>query len=348
MRAKGSAKHLAHCSGFTLIELLVVIAIIGVLMGLLLPAVQKVQGAALRIQCGNNQKQIAVACHLFADNHGIFPVGGAYNWQTYSNQPWFDPSQWLPYYGASDPLGGPSGFRNWRELLLPFIEQDPLFTAVNAADVAYANTGFSDSTVYASVWPSMPRVLVCPACPAANEHLAGVVGFLPPLPKIGISCYMGNGGTDDPNVSNTYPVPPQRNGMFEDSLQVGFANITDGTSNTWLLLERFHLDRGFDSYVSDVTDNGIDSWGYWAFDGNEGFLYPTVALNDQMPPGLTDPQYTAEFFKRLDSAGSAHSGGANVALADGSVRFISDSISVATLMSMATRAGGESVSGSDF
>jgi prepilin-type N-terminal cleavage/methylation domain-containing protein len=248
-------------SGFTLIELLVVIAIIGVLMGLLLPAVQKVRNAAQRIQCSNNLKQIALGCHNFDSAMERFSPGGAYNWQAFSGQPWFDPTQWQPYYGASEPLGGPGGFRNWRMLLLPYIEQDPLFNALQVADVAYANNGFNDSSPYNPVWPAKLKMYICPACPAMNGHMVNLTYLSPPL-QIAISCYVGNGGTDDPFVSNTWPNPPQRNGIFEDNLRVTPAWITDGTSNTWLVFDRFHWDPGFDSYFGDPANNGIDSWGY--------------------------------------------------------------------------------------
>jgi hypothetical protein len=67
-----------------------------------------------------------LGCHNFASTQEIFPPGGAWNWQAFSGQPWFSASYYQPYCGASDPLGGPGGFLNWRLLLLPYIEQDPL------------------------------------------------------------------------------------------------------------------------------------------------------------------------------------------------------------------------------
>jgi prepilin-type processing-associated H-X9-DG protein len=152
---------------------------------------------------------------------------------------------------------------------------------------------------------------------------------------------VGNSGTDDPSISNTWPNPPQRNGIFWDNLHVRITDVTDGTSNTWLILERYHVDPGFDSYTNDPANQGIDSYGEWTSDWYEGFIYPTVAVNYQMPQGRTGAQERAGFIKRLDSMGSGHPGGANAALADGSVRFVSNSMSVATLAAAATRSGGE-------
>jgi prepilin-type processing-associated H-X9-DG protein len=169
-----------------------------------------------------------------------------------------------------------------------------------------------------------------------------------PITAIGMSCYVGNGGTDDPSISNPYPSPPKRNGMFEDSLRVSFKDIADGTSNTWLVLERFHNDPGFDSYSNGAPGQSIDSWGYWIGGTTyDSWIYPTVGVNDQMPSGLIDPQCTAEWIKRLDSMGSGHPSGANAALADGSVWFVSNSMSVAVITAAATRSGGE-VLGSDW
>jgi prepilin-type N-terminal cleavage/methylation domain-containing protein/prepilin-type processing-associated H-X9-DG protein len=341
--------------GFTLVELLVVIAIIGILIGLLLPAVQKIRHAALRIQCANNLKQIALACHNFASTMEQFPPGDAVNWKIYSNQPWFSAfaSSYASYYGQSNPLGGLSGDENWRVLLLPYIEQDNLYNAYQAASKAYYDSGWSDVTPFSngdenSVWGrGKLKVYICPACVANNDHLTtdswGGMTF-----AYGMSCYMGNGGSNDPNINDTWPVAPKRNGVFEYNSRVRPTDITDGTSNTWLILERFHLDRVFDSYSNDAPGQGMDGWGYWYGSGYDAWLFPTVAVNYQMPStdlGITDPQKWSEQMKRLNSMGSGHPGGANAAIADGSVRFVSNAMSLDTIISAATRSGGEVLAG---
>src|SRR5262249_33787869 len=105
-------KRLSRRSGFTLIELLVVIAIIAVLIGLLVPAVQKVRESANRLKCANNLKQIGIACHNYNDTAGVLPPGVA------------DPGQrpWRPV-----PRTGSHGFWSWLALILPFVEQDNLY-----------------------------------------------------------------------------------------------------------------------------------------------------------------------------------------------------------------------------
>ena len=170
--------------GFTLIELLVVIAIIAVLIGLLVPAVQKVRAAALRIQCANNMKQLALACHNFADVYKRFPPGMATNWEAYRGQPWFNLSDWDPYYSPNDDLGGPGANRNWRVLILPFIELDNVFNLYAADDKALAASNFNDGSSYEGmdgVYAIKTNTYICPACNARNDHLT-ILWTAPPGP----------------------------------------------------------------------------------------------------------------------------------------------------------------------
>src|SRR5262249_44976069 len=195
---------------------------------------QKVRQAALRIECANKLKQIALGCHDFASTMGRFPPGDAVNWQVYSNQPWFSQyaSTYASYYGPSDPLGGLSGDENWRVLLLPYIEQNNLYNAYQAASKAYYDSGYNDVTPFSScgedsVWGhGKQKVYMCPACIAKDDHMSisswGGQNFY-----TGMSCYVGNGGTDDANVNDTWPVPPKRNGIFAYNSRVRPTDITD-------------------------------------------------------------------------------------------------------------------------
>jgi prepilin-type N-terminal cleavage/methylation domain-containing protein len=143
--------------GFTLIELLVVVAIIAILIGLLLPAVQQVRAAAMRAQCANNLKQIALACHNFASTYNRFPPADAVNWQIYSSQPWFSQyaSQYKQYYGPSDPMGGLSGDEGWRVLILPFLEQQNLYTQYQTdCRIYYDNANWDNLTPFQVKIPS--------------------------------------------------------------------------------------------------------------------------------------------------------------------------------------------------
>jgi prepilin-type N-terminal cleavage/methylation domain-containing protein/prepilin-type processing-associated H-X9-DG protein len=335
--------------GFTLIELLVVIAIIAVLVGLLLSAVQKVRAAAYRAQCANNLRQLALGCHGFESAYGYFPRGYAENYAIWNNQSWFTPfaSQYNTYYGPS----APDGFRSWRVSALPFLEQDNLYRAYDPIDATGSNEAGGENSIIAT----RLKVFICPACVAANEHLS-VVTFTNPDGSTqtiadAVSCYVGNGGTDDPNISNpVWPNPPKENGMFEDNLKVRMADVLDGTSNTLFLGERFHHDPVFDSFTNDAPGQGMDSWGYWDGLSYDAWVYATQSINYRLPQaamGATGNAQTPWEIKRLNAFGSGHPGGANFAFVDGSVRFLSEGISIPTLASLSTRAGRE-VLGGDF
>jgi prepilin-type N-terminal cleavage/methylation domain-containing protein/prepilin-type processing-associated H-X9-DG protein len=339
--------------GFTLIELLVVIAIIAILIGLLLPAVQKIRAAAFRIECANNFKQLALACLNYESAHGHFPKGFAYNWINDDGP--FDPlnnpmAPYQTYYGASDPTGD----RNWRCNILPFIEQDNLYNLWNPTNQSFpgpdTNGGFSSPVA------QKLKVFVCPACNANNDHQ-----FVVPTSEfgtdpngnpwvIGQSCYFGNGGTDCPALDGlAWPNPPQRNGMFEYNPVIRIADVTDGTSNTLLIGERHCFDPIFDMVNYNGGPNDLDTYGPWPGDANAGWIYAVEPINFSLPASDSDlhccsAAWSVARESRLTAFGSNHTGGANFAMTDGSVRFISESLPLITLQALATRAGGEVIS----
>jgi prepilin-type N-terminal cleavage/methylation domain-containing protein/prepilin-type processing-associated H-X9-DG protein len=316
--------------GFTLIELLVVIAIIATLIGLLLPAVQKVREAAARIQCSNNLRQLGLAAHQYHNVNRTFPPG--------VNQAQF-PS--APQY---------RGYTLF-VYLLPYVEQDNLYrqwdftTPLNNTS---GGTGARTATVLS--------VLLCPADliplnPVASQGRT-----------YALTSYGGNGGSRsfDPTAAATdgvfhttgpgsQPTPNQG--------PVRLADITDGTSNTLLFGERSHWDPSYDTFASAglASRPSMASWGWWA--ASEGRLaIGDVTLSAYAPinylipfragdPGA--PTSSAQFKpyedQRVCAFGSSHPGGANFTLADGSVRFIAPSIPLATFRQLATRAGGEVV-----
>jgi prepilin-type processing-associated H-X9-DG protein len=151
-----------------------------------------------------------------------------------------------------------------------------------------------------------------------------------------------------------YPTPPTRNGIFQYNSKVRPTDIFDGMSNTWLLLERNHYDPTMDSWNKVAGyDVGIDFWGYLEGAEYDAWVYSGYSSpNYQMPgtdSGLTygSPAYYLEYYKRIDAMGSRHIGGANAALADGSVRFVYNGMSTITIAAAATRAGNE-VLGTDW
>jgi prepilin-type N-terminal cleavage/methylation domain-containing protein/prepilin-type processing-associated H-X9-DG protein len=299
--------------GFTLIELLVVIAIIAVLIGLLVPAVQKVREAANRITCTNNLKQIALAAHHHHDAKGSFPPGVRY---------------------AVDVGGRPTGGTNvWVELL-PYFEQGNLYKKWDYDDNRNNLAGDRNATTAQVI-----AVLLCPSDPLPEPVIQinkqGIYG---------LSTYGGNAGKRSlPSAS--YP-PPTLDGVLCIDIRVRLADVTDGTSNTFLFGERSSVDPEFNSRTSVVWPGTgpLPGWARWANVLSPGAapsvtLSTPVPINYRVPPGADLPA----FKDRVCAFGSGHPGGANFALADGSVRFLSESTPLPTLQAMSTRAGGEVV-----
>jgi prepilin-type N-terminal cleavage/methylation domain-containing protein/prepilin-type processing-associated H-X9-DG protein len=310
--------------GFTLIELLVVIAIIAVLIGLLLPAVQKVRESANRAQCLNNLKQAALAAHNYHDAREQFPVGVR-----------------LPVMVGDRPTGGAT---LWVELL-PYFEQDNLYKQWDNIDDRN-NVGGTNARSAQVI-----KILLCPSDPlpepvvqltAANWHTPSWSWG-----SYGMSSYGGNAGK-----RSVYWGPPPtfpymtRDGVFFIDSRVRLTDITDGASNTFLFGERYHRDPQDDIqqplvWPGSTAIGQLGRWGYVADAGAMGnaTLSTAAPINYQVPPG--GDLSTVE--DRDCAFGSGHPGGANFAFADGSVRFLSENTPLATLQALSTRAGGEVV-----
>ncbi|MEO6808768.1 MAG: DUF1559 domain-containing protein [Isosphaeraceae bacterium] len=316
---------------FTLIELLVVIAIIGVLIALLLPAVQAARSAARRIQCVNNLKQLALATHNYESTHTVFP-----------------PGQMKIGYSEKPKFRGFTLFVN----MLPYIEQTPLYNQWNFAD-PLANT--LGSTANSSIVLS---ALLCPADVIPQNPVMTSTSWY------AIASYGGNGGSQShpPSMLSsdgifhaTGPAAPGFN-------QVRIADVTDGLSGTLLFGERNHVDRNYDSFASaGFTTEPMWQWGWWAAGGGN-YALSDVTMSTFAPinykigfnyanksGSVSDAASFGPFdTMRVCSFGSQHAGGANFALGDGSVRFLKDSTALPVLRALGTRAGSEALSADSY
>lgn len=346
--------------GFTLVELLVVIAIIGILVGLLLPAVQAAREAARRMQCSNNVKQWALACHNHHDTFRRFPIGML--------RP--DGGRWgHPERGQPDP----NGFRRygWMWKVLPFMEQQALHDwyqqfdgggmdwGLNRRDRVNPTTDWVGNWFFRQFFPAMQ----CPSNPGTgfNEShnvatngqyargdyyvVAGTRGF-PGYNATRLSLWNPFGpGTavPDPVSSNTSASAARSDGMWGRNVAFGIKDVTDGTSNTLMLAERKFHDPVFDGCGPSTgwSTTMIRNWG-WVWFAAEGnvFLATGVPINYQHR-NCTDYLDPNLYEDRINSIGSVHTGGANVALADASVQFLSQNMATLVLRAYGTRAGGE-------
>jgi prepilin-type N-terminal cleavage/methylation domain-containing protein/prepilin-type processing-associated H-X9-DG protein len=297
--------------GSTLIELLVVIAIIAVLIGLLIPAVQKVREAANRISCTNNLKQIGLACQLFADGHGRrFPpikVQGP-----------------APQVGVPWPTKhGPGVF------LLPYLEQQAL-SQLYRWDLGGSDPG--NQAVAA-------RPLQIYQCPSAEPDRYMTNGSFVTLGGKGACGDYAPTECVGP-VGPDKPCPGINKGAMEQNVQTPILAITDGTSNTILLTEAAGRPKLWLA-GSAGPDQAILGCGWAGY--NNPLAIQGSTLDGQAHPGPCAMNCTND-----GELYSFHPKGANAVFADGSVRFLGSAMSIQVLAALITRAGGEVVPDGDF
>jgi prepilin-type N-terminal cleavage/methylation domain-containing protein/prepilin-type processing-associated H-X9-DG protein len=297
---------------FTLIELLVVIAIISVLIGLLLPAVQKVREAAARMSCQNNLKQIALACVGYEARGGTFPPSNT------TRPPW----------------------HGWPALVLPDLEQE---TVRNI----YAMTANWYDPVNEPARAARVKTFLCPSANGGRAGRSAVPGT-PGSPFSGAAWdYTNVSVVAQPllaylNYPNPASYPTVWRGVMS-STGSRVADVTDGLSNTILITE----DANRPEYWvkgKRVTDRappfggdgpGVATGGVWA-DHQKGF-----GIEGTSPDGHTLIGECAINCNNAYEVYAFHTGGANAAMADGSVRFLREGMSIRTLAALSTRAGGE-------
>jgi prepilin-type N-terminal cleavage/methylation domain-containing protein len=328
--------------GFTLIELLVVIAIIAILIGLLVPAVQKVRDAALRAQCENNLKQMGLALHTYSDTYHRLPAAmihsGRYN--NPNARPYSGPE--VNYTGQPYVVYNHTGF----VALLPYIEQGPLFKQYNYQYVSSTSSPYGIPTGQnpnpnpnqTIVGAALVPIFVCPADetppPVITSSDAGTMNFYERVAARRGNYLLNTGAYTDYNAPWSSTAIYAR-GPFGNDGAIAIARVKDGTSNTIGIGEsrQLHTSSSFGPYPLYGTHTAVHGYTYYdQFEPN--YPYGTCSGSTNL---------TCQYAWGM---GSWHTAVTNFVFLDGSVRGISDGMDNLTFRALCTPEGGEVISNS--
>ena len=357
-------------SGFTLIELLVVIAIIGVLIALLLPAVQAAREAARRSQCTNNLKQIGLAMHNYHSTNTVFPMGSS--------------------MGPANVGQNNAGWTEWsaHALMLPYLEQTAVYNAIN---FKWAGGYGIASQINRTGYNARIAAFLCPSDGTAGKRNSNSY-----YASVGTTTHSWWGGEDNGHYPPQWKAVYDVTGLFTKYQSYGVRDVTDGTSNTVAFSEGMVGGTTQDNSRRNLRRNGVTGVSLpsgvynlpYAFDASanivnvrKGLLTCTAAwksgsnitrnvgqfwgwgdtgmtmFNTIVPPNST--QYPWHSCRNgcggcspdsstFVNATSNHAGGCKVLFADGGVRFIKSSVNMLTWMQIGTKANGEVVSSNSY
>lgn len=308
---------------FTLVELLVVIAIIGILIALLLPAVQAAREAARRMQCTNNLKQIGIAMHVYHDAHKSFPPGNLH----------------LPWMSDDDhdgnPGGVPCGMWGWPLFILPFSEQQALYSQFDFTKKAYTyatgvNWGGHNSTTQPcgdeenmEIADKCPSFLICPTAIRGEVRPRTAKDYAAPAQDLAERA--------SPTSGDEVIYRACRQSIFYRNSGIPISNIIDGTSHTFLSIEASSATHPRKPSFPSMDSNPF----IFVNHGSQGYATYTISGVDYFAPNAINMDQECRV------ARSFHTGGLNAGMADGAVLFVAETVNAYAWRATFTRANAQ-------